>query len=56
MKWKIRKINIHSIRVRLLIIPILIVSIIAIGMTMLTSYNTKESLLNTVAQNGNFMA
>lgn len=49
------KINFHSIRIRLLVLPLLIVAIVVVGMTVLSNYNAKESLLTTIRQNGIFM-
>ncbi|HHU92563.1 MAG TPA: methyl-accepting chemotaxis protein [Halanaerobiaceae bacterium] len=55
MKLRKTRKNIHSVRVRLLILPLLIVTFVVIGMTMLTNYNTKESLLAMMGQKGDLM-
>ena len=55
MNSRKRHTNIHSIKVRLLVFPILVVMFVVIGLTMLTNYNAKESLLSLMGHDGIIM-
>ncbi len=55
MKLSKRYWNKYSIKIRLIVFPILIVMFVAIGITMLTNYNTKETLISMMGHNGIIM-
>ncbi|NLY45740.1 MAG: methyl-accepting chemotaxis protein [Tissierella sp.] len=57
MKFKStkRSINTNSIKVRLLIIPIIVVMLIISGIGVISTFNTRTSLLNEMSANGLFI-
>lgn len=50
-----RKINVRSIKVRLLVIPLLVVILSMAGIGLVSSSFTRESFLNEMENNGNFI-
>ncbi|MBZ2174621.1 hypothetical protein K8M07_05100 [Schnuerera sp. xch1] len=54
LKTKKKNFNKHSIKVRLLIVPIIMVIIGIAAMGTISTYNTKQSLLNEMRENGQF--
>lgn len=55
MKSGKTNVNKRSIKTRLLVIPVMVVTLVIIGIGLIATYNTRQSLLNEMGRNGQFI-